>query len=382
MKDETLLITSGRPGPAHFGAVSTPVYRTSTILHETLAALEGASQPFTYGRRATPSTRALEEAIAALEGGARTVLVPSGLAACTLAILSVCGAGQHLLVSDGVYGPTRAFCQTVLKRYGVETTFYDPLIGAGIAGQFRPETAALFIETPSSLTFEMPDVPALVAAARAHGITTLLDNTWATPLLFKPLAAGVDLAILAATKYIAGHSDVNIGAVTAAPGHEKALVETHGRLGLTVSGDDAFLALRGLRTLALRLARQGETGLALACWLETRPEVARVLHPALPGDPGHAVWRRDFSGTAGLFGIALAPVGKPALARFMDGLELFGMGYSWGGFESLIVPANPVRTASTFAADGPLLRISAGLEAPEDLIADLSAGLARLTAEG
>jgi cystathionine beta-lyase len=340
--------------------------------------LDAADAPFVYGRLGTPSSKSLEDAVTALEGATYTVLCPSGLSAITTAILSVCSAGDHLLVTDSCYEPTRSFCDRTLRRLGIETTWYDPLIGAGIAELFRPNTRAVFCESPGSLTFEVQDVPAIAAVAHARGASMLLDNTWATPLLFDALACGVDLSIQAATKYVGGHADVMIGYVAANESHAKRLRGTHHDLGLYASGDDCFLALRGLRTMAVRLARHQETALRLARWLKGQPEVAHVLHPALEDDPGHAIWKRDFKGASGLFGVVLQPVSREAFAAFFDALVLFGRGYSWGGYESLIVPAHIHRTAKVFTGEGPVLRIHAGLENPDDLIAELGAALARL----
>ncbi len=379
-KKDTTLTSAGRKTRAHVGVVNTPVYRASTILYPDLAALDAHAMPFTYGRHGNPTTQSLEEAIAQLEGAAAVSLVPSGLGAVTSAILSVCSAGDHLLMADTCYAPTRIFCDKLLKRMGVQTTFYDPLIGAGITALFKPNTKAAFCESPGSLTFEVQDVPAIAAAAHAHGVSVLLDNTWATPLYFNALAHGADLSIQAVTKYIGGHADVMMGYIAANESHAQRIADFHRQFGLYVSGDDAFLALRGLRTLAVRLKRHEETALRLALWLRDRPEVSRVLYPALDGDPGHAIWRRDFTGASGLFGVVLKPVSRPALAAMMDGLAHFGMGFSWGGYESLIVPSDIHRTASKFIADGPVIRIHAGLEDPDDLIADLTAGFARLKA--
>ena len=375
-KPETRLISEGRMSAEHFGAVNTPVYRASTILYPDLAAIKANSQPYTYGRRGTPSTRSFEDAISSLEGAAKTVSVTSGIQAIGLAILSVCSAGDHLLMVDSTYEPTRILCDRTLKRFGIETSYYPP--GDNIAAHLKPNTKAVFCESPGSLTFEVQDVPAIVKAAHAHGASVLMDDTWATPLFFQPLKHGVDLSIQAATKYIGGHADVMLGYVSANETHAARLHQAHGDLGLYASGDDCFLGLRGLRTLAVRLARHQETGLALARWLKGRPEVARILHPGLEGDPGHALWKRDFSGACGLFGVILRPVPEAAVAAFVDGLQHFGIGYSWGGFESLIVPAHIRRTASPFAAEGPVLRIHAGLEDAGDLIADLEKGLKRL----
>ena len=375
-KPETLAVSAGRMSDEHFGVVNTPVYRASTILYPDLAALKANRQPYSYGRRGTPTTRSFEEAICAMEGAARTVTVPSGLNANALAILSVCGTGDHLLMVDSAYEPTKTFCETTLKRMGVETSYYAPT--DDIAPLLKPNTKAVFCESPGSLTFEVQDIPAIVKAAHANGASVLMDNTWATPVFFQPLAHGVDLSIQAATKYVGGHADVMLGYVAANDSHAARLHETHGNLGLYASGDDCFLGLRGLRTLPVRLARHQETGLTLARWLADRPEVARVLHPGLESDPGHALWKRDFSGACGLFGLVLKPASDAAVAAFVDGLQHFGIGYSWGGFESLIVPAHIRRSARAFAAEGPVLRIHAGLEDAGDLIADLEKGLNRL----
>jgi cysteine-S-conjugate beta-lyase len=382
-KLETIAVSAGRMSAEHFGTVNTPVYRTSTILHSDLASLkaelnEGKLKRYAYGRLGTPTTTSFEQAISALEGAARTVSLPSGLNAITTAIFAVCGAGDHLLMTDNVYGPARRFCNGALKRLGVEATYYDPLIGAGIEELFRPNTKAVFCESPGSLTFEVQDIPAIAAAAHERGISVLMDNTWATPFFFPALKRGVDIDIHAATKYIGGHSDVMMGTISANEAHAKRLVTFVNDLGLYASGDDCFLALRGLRTLAVRLRRHQEAALHLARWLEERPEVSRVLCPALESNPGHALWKRDFLGASGLFGVVLKPVSDNALAAMIDGLKHFGIGYSWGGYESLIIPAEFVRTATTFRAEGPVIRIHAGLEHPDDLLSDLAAGFARM----
>jgi len=375
-KPDTLAVSLGRKSDEHHGVVNTPVYRASTILYPDYASLSGKGPEYTYGRRGTPTTRSFEDAISELEGAVRTVTVPSGLNAIATAILSVCHAGDHLLVTDNAYGPTRTFCDQTLKRFGVAVEYYAP--GADIAPLLNPKTRAVFCESPGSLTFEMQDIPALAKAAHAHGASVLMDNTWATPIFFQPLRHGVDLSIQAATKYVGGHADVMLGYVSANESHAARLTETHGNMGLYASGDDCFLGLRGLRTLPVRLARHQETGLRLARWLAGRPEVARVLHPALETDPGHALWKRDFSGACGLFGVILKPVPQSAVAAMVDGLEHFGLGWSWGGFESLVISAHITRTARVFAAEGPVLRIHAGLEDADDLLADLEQGLARL----
>ena len=375
-KPDTKVVSAGRMSKDHFGAVNTPVYRASTILFPDLASMEPGRQAYTYGRRGTPSSRSLEDAIAQLEGGAQVVLTPSGLNAVTTAILSVIGNGDHLLVTDSVYGPTRHFCDTTLKRLGVETSYYAPT--ANIAPFLRPNTKAVFCESPGSLTFEVQDIPAIAGAAHAHGASVLMDNTWATPLLFDAHGHGVDLSIQAGTKYLGGHADVNIGTVSANEAHAARLKDTHGNMGLAASGDDCFLALRGLRTLAVRLKRHQETALKLTHWLAGRPEVARVIYPALPSDPGYALWKRDFKGASGLFAFELKPASERQVAALVEGLHHFGIGYSWGGFESLILPSHIHRTAQAFDAKGPLIRIHAGLDDADDLIADLEQGFARL----
>jgi len=379
-KPETIAVSAGRMTAEHFGAVNTPVYRTSTILHPSIESLKGEGLPYKYGRRGTPSSRSFESAIEALEGGARCVAVPSGLNAIATAILAVCGAGDHLLMTDSCYGPTRLFCDKTLKRFGVETQYYDPLIGGGIAGLFRPNTRAVYCESPGSLTFEIQDIPAIAAAAHARDISVLLDNTWATPVFFRAIDHGVDLSIMSGTKYIGGHADVMVGTITANDSHVKRLEAFYGDTGLFLGGDDTYLSLRGVRTLPIRLKHHQESALKLARWLQHRDEVERVLHPALQSDPGHAIWKRDFKGSSGLFGVELKPVSPAAVSAFFNGFRHFGLGYSWGGFESLAIPADFKRTATKFAASGPVIRLHAGLEDADDLIADLDAGFARMQA--
>ena len=370
-----------RPFEQH-GFVNTPVYRGSTILYPTLDAINKRTQPYTYGRRATPTTKALEEAIAHLEGGAETVLTSSGLAAISTAILAFAESGDHILIPDNAYQPGRMFADKMLRKLGVETTYYDPLIGAGIAELFRPNTKLVLVEGPGSQTFEMPDIPAIAAAAHAKNIWVLADNTWATPLFCKPLALGADVSIEAATKYIVGHADAMMGAVTGNARAAKYLDLAKETLGTCPGSEETYLALRGLRTLAVRLERHQRSGIAVAEWLAARPEVDRVMHPALATDPGHAIWKRDFSGASGLFGAVLKPVSEKSLAAFLDGLKLFGMGYSWGGYESLVIPFDPTsyRTATRWHGPGPALRFHIGLEAVEDLMEDLAQGFARLKA--
>ena len=389
MHDDTKAVHAGRHPERFEGAVNPPVFHASTILSPTLEewdrkkADRARDVPGTYyGRLGTPTTRALEEALAALEGGYRTVLVPSGLAACTTALLAFVEQGAHILVPDSVYGPTRNFATRFLNRFGVETTFYDPLAGAEIAALVRDSTRVIFLESPGSLTFEIQDVPAICAIARARRIVTMMDNTWGTPLYCKPLALGVDVSIQAATKYVVGHSDAMLGAITVNEAAWPRLRNAHAELGQSAGPDDIYLAQRGLRTMAVRLARHWETGVRLAEWVARQPEVERVLHPALPGDPGHALWKRDFTGAPGLFGVVLKPVGGKAFAALVDGLELFGLGASWGGYESLVMPTHPeeLRSVTKWTSPGPCFRIHAGLEHPDDLTADLEAGFARLRA--
>ncbi|HLO24128.1 MAG TPA: cystathionine beta-lyase [Methyloceanibacter sp.] len=381
-KAETRLAHAGREPSRFHGFVNTPIYRGSTVLFPTLASLESNAQDFTYGRLGTPTVKALEEAIAELEGGARTLLAPSGLSAIATALLAFVVAGDEVLVSDSVYRPTRRFCDHVLKRLGVKTTFYDPLIGAGIKKLLGDKTKVVFAESPGSQTFEVQDIPAIAKAAHEAGAVLIMDNTWATPLYFAPFRHGVDVSIQAATKYIVGHADAMLGAITASEKTARAVEKTYEDLGLCPGPEDAYLGLRGLRTLGVRLARHQQSALELARWLKARPEVDRVLHPGLPSDPGHALWARDFTGASGLFAFILKPTSHAALAAMLDGLSLFGMGYSWGGFESLILPFDPrdYRTATTWAAAGPAIRLHVGLEDVEDLKADLEAGFARLAA--
>ncbi|MGQ3674565.1 cystathionine beta-lyase [Xanthobacter sp. TB0139] len=383
LRPETEVVHLGRDPKRFDGFVNTPVVRGSTVLYPSYDDLIHHRGRYSYGRHGTPTTDDLETAIQVLEGGDGVVLTPSGLSAVTVALLSALKAGDHLLMVDSVYMPTRTFCDTFLADMGVETTYYDPLIGEGIAGLIRENTRAIFLEAPGSQSFEMQDVPSITAIARARGITTLIDNTWATPLFFKPHAFGVDLSIQAATKYICGHSDALLGTVSAIGPALKKLKATYRALGFSVSPDDAALGSRGLRTLAVRLAHHQQAGLDMANWLLTRPEVSRVLHPALPSDPGHAIWKRDFTGASGLFSIILKPVPEKALATFFDSLTLFGMGYSWGGFESLAIPfdCSTYRTATQWAPEGPAVRLHIGMENLDDLKADLDNAFMRMHAQ-
>ncbi len=385
--DATRVVSAGRRKEWTGGVVNTPVWRASTILYDTVAELRERAgdthHRLFYGRRGTPTQWSLADALTELEPGAEgTFLYPSGVAAIAAALLSVLSPGDELLLVDSAYDPTRSLASGLLKRLGITTRFYDPLIGAGIAGLIGDKTRAIFLESPGSLTFEVQDVPAIVAAAKARGVTTLLDNTWATPLLFPAIAHGIDLTILACTKYVVGHSDVMLGSVTAAPGHFARLRDTSFQLGQVASPDDAWLGARGLRTMALRLQQHQASALKIAHWLKEQPEVATVLHPALRGCPGHENFIRDFKGSSGLFSFVLQDGDDAARAALIDGLELFGIGYSWGGFESLALPVDPQRYRSvTSRADpGPMVRLQIGLEDADDLIADLTDGLARFRA--
>jgi cystathionine beta-lyase len=381
-KTRTKLVHSGRRPSDQFGFVNTPIYRGATVLFPTLEDLTRRKARFTYGTQGTPTTEALETAWTELSGAAGTVLAPTGLAAISLALLTAVKAGDHLLVMDSVYRPTRHFCDTILARMGVEITYFDPLVGAGIAALIRPRTSAVFLETPGSQSFEIPDIPAIAAVAAERMICTILDNTWATPLFFPPHAHHIALAVEAGTKYLSGHSDLLLGLVTADAQWLPRLRATFDAFAMCAGPEDVFLCLRGLRTLELRLREAERQGLALAQWLSRRDEVLQVLHPALPSCPGHAVWKRDFAGSSGLFSVILAPCSQAALAAMLDGLELFGMGYSWGGYESLVIPfdCRTYRSATLWNPPGPALRFSVGLEDIGDLEDDLDRGFARLRA--
>lgn len=380
LSDATLTTVAGRNPETNFGIVNPPVYHASTILYPNAADFEARRGKYSYGRRATPTIDALEEAICAMEGGYGTRLTPSGLAAISTALLSFAKSGDHVLMADTVYQPTRHFCDSVLKRLGIDVEYYDPLLGADVAGLFRPNTSVIFTESPGSQTFEMQDIPAISAVAKAASILTMIDNTWASPLFFKPFSHGVDISIQAATKYIVGHSDVMMGSITTNEACWKTLFDGHGAMGQAAGPNDIYLALRGIRTLDVRLQRHMASGLEIAEWLSQRPEVTKVLHPARPDHPGHDIWKRDFLGASGLFSVILAPCGKPALHAFLDSLTLFGLGYSWGGYESLVIPfdAASSRTATSWREDGPALRFHIGLEDPADLIADLAKGFAAM----
>ena len=384
LEAETTLVTAGRDTQAQKGFVNPPVVHGSTVLYPTADDLHAHRGEFQYGRHGTPTTRALQEALMALEGPqcAGVGLAPSGLSAVTTTLLAVLNAGDHLLVCDNAYRPSRNFCNGLLARYGVETTYFDPLIGAGIAGLFKPNTKAVLVEAPGSQSFEMPDIPAIAAVAHARGALVIDDNTWATALYHRSLDQGVDISMQATTKYVGGHSDIMFGTISANARAWPMITEAIRLLGVCAGPDDVFLALRGLRTLAVRLAQHHRSALEIARWLKTRPEVLRVLHPALESDPGHAIWKRDFTGASGLFSIVLKPAPQQAVDALLNGVKLFGMGYSWGGFESLIIPFDcaPYRTATRWAPGGPALRLHIGLENVDDLKADLERGFTAFNA--
>ena len=377
---ETRLVTAGRDTRAQKGFVNPPVVRGSTVLYPTAGDLHAHRGEFQYGRHGTPTTKALQATLMALEGPqcAGAGLAPSGLGAISTTLLAVLKAGDHLLVCDNVYRPTRSFCDGLLTRFDVEVSYYDPLIGAAIESLFKPNTRAVLIEAPGSQTFEMPDLPAIASVAHRHGALVIDDNTWATPLYHRSLELGVDISMQAATKYIGGHSDIMFGTISANAMAWPIVSEAIRLLGVCVGPDDVFLALRGTRTLAVRLAQHYRSGLEMARWLAGRPEVVRVLHPALEPDPGHAIWKRDFSGASGLFSVVLKPKPQAAVDALLDSLTLFGMGYSWGGFESLAIPFDcaAYRTATRWAPEGPAVRLHIGLENVEDLKADLERGFA------
>jgi len=385
MHTQTRVTHVGRDAKLSNGLVSIPPYRGSTVLFDKVEQLKSSSGHRAYGRWGSPTSRALEAALAQLEGGANAMLTPSGLSAITTALLASVKPGDHVLMVDSVYPPVRSFCETVLKKMNVSTTYYPPLAGAGIAELMQPNTTVVYTESPGSGTFEVQDIPAICAAAHAGGARVLMDNTWGTALLFPALQHGVDLSIHSLTKYVVGHSDALLGVIVARTRELYLDVRAfHGALGLTVSPDDAFLGLRGLRTLAVRLRQHQDSALQVARWLREQPQVREVLYPALPGAPGHALWKRDFNGASGLFGVVLHPVSDAAVIAMLDDMQLFKMGFSWGGFESLAIPVKP----GSYRLDVPLragevcLRVHVGLEHPDDLIADLGAGLQRLAGVG
>ncbi|MEP7241157.1 MAG: cystathionine beta-lyase [Devosia sp.] len=379
---ETILTHVGRHPEQNRGYVNTPVYRGSTMLFPTLDALESPEPRFDYGRTGNPSSADVEECVTALEDAAGTVLAPSGLSAIALALMTTLKSGDELLMTDSAYQPTRRVSDGVLARMGVSVRYYDPRIGAGIGESISERTRAIFVESPGSLTFELQDLPAIAAIARPRGIAVIVDNSWATPLYYRPLALGADIVVHAGTKMFVGHSDTMFGTASANRQWIKPLRETHRWLGLCASPDDCFLAARGLRTLALRMKEISARSIAMATWLESQPGVRRVIHPALPSNPDHTIYRRDFTGSGSTFAILLETKPRAALAALVDGFELFGLGWSWGGYESLCLPIHPakVRTATSWPDPGPMLRIHVGLEGFDDLKADLSAGLARYLA--
>lgn len=380
--DDTLLTHAGRKPFENKGIVNPPVYHASTILYPTMEVYRNPAKhtDVFYGRHGTPTTFSLQEAVSELEHAHGTVLTPSGLSAVTVAIQSFVKAGSHVLITDSVYGPTRHFMTKFLSKYNVEVEYYDPVIGAGIADLIRENTAILFMEAPGSWTFEMQDIPAMVQEAKKKNVTTIVDNTWGAGYFFKPLDHGVDVSVQAATKYIVGHSDTMMGTIACNEATYKKVHEAAYLLGNSAAPDDIYLAARGLRTMGTRLRQHHENGIKVANWLKTRPEVKKVLHPALPEDPGHDIWKRDFTGACGLFGFIMDQPSDTALANMMDNMTYFGMGYSWGGFESLLIPIEPaaIRTATNWEEEGQVMRIHIGLEDVDDLIADLEAGLDRL----
>jgi cystathionine beta-lyase len=382
LRSRSRLVHLGRDSEASQGFVNVPPYRGSTVLFPDVASLSTEDQRYTYGTHGTPTTDALTEAWSAIAGAAGTVLVPTGMAAIALALLSAVGAGDHLLVTDSAYQPARRFCDGMLRRMGVETTYYDPRVGAEIASLFRPNTKAVFVESPGSQSLEVQDIPAIAEVAHARGACVVADNTWATPLFFPPHARGVDLAIEAGTKYLSGHSDLLLGLVSANADWLERLRRAERQLAIPAGPEDVYLALRGLRTMELRLREAERQALVLAEWLGARPEVQRVIHPARPDHPDHGLWKRDFAGSSGLFSVVLKPASAEAVATMLDGLELFGLGYSWGGFESLVIPfdCGTYRTATRWAPGGPALRFSVGLEDIDDLKDDLARGFERMKA--
>lgn len=376
---ETLLTHAGRHPEDQFGFVNTPVYRGSTVLFKTLADLEAQQQRHLYGRAGNPTTESVEAIVNELEGGHRTRLVPSGLAAITIAVLSCVKAGDDVLISDSAYEPGRRFADGFLARMGVSARYYDPRIGAGLAELMLPNTKAVLAESPGSLTFEVQDIPALAKAAHDGGARLIVDNSWASPLYHRPLKLGADLVVHAGTKMFVGHSDTFAGTISTTEAAWKDVESTRAALGFFTSGDDAFLVARGLRTLSIRMKEHQARALEIAGWLEEQDEVLKVLHPGLPSHPDHALFKRDFTGSGSLFSVLLAPAPRASVAAFVDGLNLFTMGYSWGGYESLCLPVKlgSNRTAKPWTEPGNLLRLHIGLEGVDDLKADLRAALER-----
>ena len=386
MKKDTLLARTGRDPARYQGMVNTPVFRTSTVIFPDRGTYEARGgddyKKVRYGLNGTPTTFAFEEAVAQMEGGHAAVALPSGLAAIAVALWAYLKTGDHVLIPDPVYGPTRTFCDRRLKPNGIEVEYYDPLVGAGIAKLIKGNTRAVFCESPGSLTFEMQDVPAIAEVAHGKGIPVLADTTWGTPYFFRSFEKGVDVSIHAATKYIAGHSDVLSGVIVTNEAHWVTVRRTVADYGYGVSPDDCYLALRGFRTIGVRMKQQMANALKVATWLQAHPQVKRVIYPALEGNPGHAIWKRDFTGAASLFSFVLRPAAEEQVTKFLDALKLFGIGSSWGGFESLAIAAHKeilgTRTATRWDADEPVIRLHIGLEDPEDLIADLERGFAAM----
>jgi cystathionine beta-lyase len=383
-KLNTKLVHAGRKPEEYYGIVNPPLVKASTILYPSLEAYQDPGTRYRYGRMGTPLSNAFEESMAELEGGVRAISSGSGLSSITPALLSFLKAGDHLLMVDNVYGPVRDFCNHMLKRFGVDVEFYDPCIGAGIEALVRPNTAVIYMESPGSGTFEVQDVPAICAVAKKKGIITIVDNTWAAGLLFRPLEHGADIVIQSATKYVGGHADVNLGVIVIGKEeHFKPVRQTTWDMGICASGDDLYGGLRGLRSMSLRMKKAGEQGMEMALWLQKRPEIERVLYPALPEHPTHAIWKRDFSGANGLMSIVLKEeYGAEAVSRFVNALTLFPIGSSWGGYESLLQPQYPqkFRAKPSWDGKGAVLRLQIGLEDAEDLKADLDQALARLKA--
>ncbi len=388
MKDDTIITHSGRHPFDNHGVVNPPVYHASTILFPTMEEYLNRSETsrIRYGRRGTPTIFALEDALTELEGGPATgtTIVPSGLAAITMALMAFVETGDHILVTDNTYGPTRSFSTGKLSKMGVDAEFYDPAIGSDIERLIKSNTRLIWLESPGSQTFEMQDVSAITEVARTKGVKTMIDNTWSGGYYYKPLSHGVDVSVQAGTKYIVAHSDVMLGSITCnADTHEQVFTSSQS-FGACSGPDDVYLALRGLRTMGVRMPRHHESGLKIARWLQERSEVIRVMHPGLPQDPSHDLWKSDFTGASGLFGFVVESADPAKAAAMMDGLKYFGMGSSWGGFESLLIPASPEknRTATSWNPGGFTMRIHVGLEDADDLIADLDSGFDRYNKAG
>lgn len=385
LKPDTHLTHAGSHPEKNQGAVNPPIYRVSTVVFPTVAAMkEGEKHPFDhmrYGRQGTPTTFAFEEAVTALDGGFGALATCSGQAAIATTLGALLHAGDHALISDSVYHPTRRFCSEHLVHCGVEIEYYDPLIGAGIDALIKPNTKLVYTESPGSLSFEIQDIPAIAKAAHARGVLVVTDNTWATGLFFDAFKHGVDISVQAATKFLSGHSDAMLGVISCKSQEVWTRLKNFmSYSGVAAGSEEVYLSLRGMRTLAVRMRQHQESGLKVARWLQDRPEVARVIHPALPGSPGHEIWKRDFTGACGLFAVELKPCAQEAVHAMIDNLAYFGLGFSWGGFESLILPTTGAihRSATHWKPEGPTLRLHIGLEDADDLIADLGRGLERL----